>query len=72
MDQTQISSPVTKVVIAWGGVGVSFTFPMSEFAAMLAALYTSLMIGEWCWKRFARTFCERRGWVKPLQAPGAQ
>lgn len=73
MDQTQISSPITKVVIAWGGVGVSFTFSWGEFAAMLASLYTTLMIGEWCWKKFGRRLFERYFGLAPAQVkPGGE
>jgi hypothetical protein len=72
MDQTQISSPVTKVVVAWGGVVVSFTMDWPQFAGMLASLYTALMIGEWLWKHGVRSFCEKRGWVKPTKSKPSQ
>jgi hypothetical protein len=68
MDQSQISSPVTKVAIAWGGVGVSFTISWGDVPAILASIYSALMIGEWIWKHGARTFCERHFGLKPLPA----
>lgn len=73
MDQSSVSSPVTKLAIAWGGVGMSFTFSWGEFAAMLASLYTTLLIGEWLWKHGARKLLEKLGWLKelPPKAPKA-
>lgn len=36
-----------------------------DAAAMLAALYSILLIFEWLWKRIFRGIAERHGWVKP-------
>ena len=37
----------------------------SDFAAMVAAIYSVLLIGEWFWRRFGRSFCESHGWIAP-------
>ena len=51
----------TKATVAWGAVGIS---SWSDVAALLAALYTALLIVEWVWKRIARPAAEKRGLVK--------
>jgi hypothetical protein len=66
MDQGQISAPGTKLVIAWGGVVISFTTDWPQLAGMLASLYTALLIGEWLWKHGGRTLYQKH--VKPLFA----
>lgn len=56
-----VAAPAIKIVTAWAAVGIT---SWAEAASALAALYTLLLIIEWLWKRLARPFCERRGWVK--------
>jgi hypothetical protein len=57
-----VTHPIAKFITAWvAAIGVS---SWSDFAAMLAAIYTLLLVGEWLWKRVGRPFCEARGWVK--------
>lgn len=36
-----------------------------DVAAMLAALYSLVLLIEWGWKRIARPIFESRGWVAP-------
>lgn len=36
-----------------------------DVAAMLAALYSLVLIIEWVWKRIARPIAEAHGWVAP-------
>jgi len=61
---TSVASPGIKIATAWAAVGVT---SWAEFASVLAALYTMLLIGEWLWKRLIRPFCEKHGWVQRLQ-----
>ena len=56
----EVTHPAIKVASAWALVGVT---SWADFAAMLAALYSLLLIGEWFWKRCLRPFAERRGWI---------
>ena len=59
-----IHAPVAKAVSA--NVAAFFALnSWSDVAAVLAALYSVLLIVEWVWKRVARPYAERRGWVKP-------
>lgn len=45
-----------KAGIAWVGVGLAKLgiHQWSDFAAVLAALYTFLLICEWVWKRWKK------------------
>lgn len=59
---TSVSHPVIKVFTVWlATLGVT---SWGDLAAALAALYSLLLILEWCWKKFGRPFAESRGWVK--------
>lgn len=60
---TSVAQPVPKLITAWlAAIGIA---SWSDFAAMVAAVYSLLLIGEWIWKRFGRPYSERKGWVKP-------
>jgi uncharacterized protein HemY len=50
-----------KVVTVWAMVGIT---SWADVAAFLAAVYSALLILEWLWKKFLRTFCEQRGWLR--------
>lgn len=56
-----IAAPVAKAATAWAAVGIT---SWAEFASFLAAMYSLLLIGEWCWKRFLREMLVKRGWLK--------
>lgn len=58
---TTVALPGAKIASAWLAVGIT---SWSDAAAALAALYTVLLILEWVWKKLARPFAERRGWVR--------
>jgi hypothetical protein len=58
---SSVASPAIKIATAWAAVGIT---SWSDVAALLASLYTALLIGEWMWKRAIRPYCEQRGWVK--------
>ncbi len=59
---TSVAHPVAKVLSVWAAAfGIS---SWSDLAAFLAALYSLILIGEWCWKKFLRPCFERRGWLK--------
>lgn len=63
-DHGQISAPILKATSAWGVVAIT---SLADIASMLAAIYTLLLIGEWCWKKVVRPFAEARRWVKRLR-----
>lgn len=65
MDNNEISMPVAKATSAIAASAISW----SDMAAILAAVYTLLLIAEWLWKRLLRPFCERKGWIKPRTMP---
>jgi hypothetical protein len=57
-----VSHPVLKVITVWlAAFGIT---SWGDFAALMAAIYSVLLILEWCWKKFIRTCFENRGWVK--------
>ncbi|WP_312525496.1 hypothetical protein [Comamonas sp.] len=41
------------------------SIPWSTIASIVAALYTSLLICEWFWKKLWRPAFERWGWLAP-------
>lgn len=61
-DDSKISIPAVKVFSAWAAFGIT---SWSDVAALLAALYSLLLIGEWVWKRFGRDIAIRWGLIKP-------
>lgn len=58
-----VGMPAVKLASVWGAVAVT---SWADLAAMLAAIYTLILIGEWFFKKFIRPFCERHGWMKRL------
>ncbi len=56
-----IAAPVAKATTAWAAVGIT---SWSTFSSFLAAIYSLLLILEWCWKRFLRDQFVKRGWWK--------
>lgn len=61
-----IANPAAKVVSLWAVIGIT---SWTEAAAFAGFVYSLLLIGEWLWKKLARPFAERRGWIKPKQRP---
>lgn len=60
-----VDAPVMKVATAWmAAIGIA---SWSDFAAMLAAFYSLLLIFEWFWKKFWRPFLEDRGYIKRIK-----
>lgn len=54
-----------KIGTAWAAVGIT---SWADAASALAFIYTLLLLVEWVWKRLARPFMERRGWLRrPLR-----
>jgi pyrroloquinoline quinone (PQQ) biosynthesis protein C len=51
-----------KIASVWAFVGIS---SWADFAAMMAALYSLLMILNFCWDKFLKGWCIRAGWIKP-------
>jgi len=60
-EQGTIGSPVIKIVTSWGAVAVT---SWSDVAAILASIYTLILIGEWVWKKSLKPFLKRRGFIK--------
>lgn len=62
------ASAATKVVAVWTGVGIGQTaWTWADLAAILAAIYSAILIGEWIWRRIARPAFEKSGFVQPRQ-----
>lgn len=60
-----IAAPGTKIASAWAGVGASMWITTwADVAAVLASIYTLVLLSEWVWKKLLRPFAERRGWIK--------
>lgn len=52
---TSVAAPGAKIATAWGGVALaSLVDYMQIIASALAAIYTLILIGEWCYKKFWR------------------
>jgi hypothetical protein len=49
MQDSTVAAPIAKVVSAWALFGIT---SWSDAAAAAAFLYTMMLIGEWCWKKF--------------------
>lgn len=60
-NHTSVDYPMTKIATVLAAAGVA---TWADAAALLAALYTGILIGEWLWRRAIRPFCERRGWLE--------
>lgn len=60
-ENAEIAAPAAKVASAWALVGVT---SWADMAAFLAAIYSAILISEWCWKRFGRDLAKRWGLVK--------
>jgi len=41
------------------------SIPWGTIASIVAAIYTSLLICEWLWKKIVRPLAERWKWIKP-------
>lgn len=56
---------IAHVAVAW--VGVIFAklgiHTWSDLAAVLASIYTLLMIGDWVWRKWVRKWARKRGWT---------
>lgn len=52
-----------KLASVWAMVGIT---SWADAAAMLAAIYSALLIGEFAWKKVLRPFAENRGWLPRL------
>ncbi len=62
MENDGVAQPLAKAASAWALAGIS---SWTELASALAAIYTLLLIVEWCWKIAAA-----RGWIKPRRKHG--
>jgi hypothetical protein len=57
-DIKHLPAKAASVGAAWMG-GMTW----GEFASMLAAIYTGLLMIEWVWKRIGKPLAQRRGWI---------
>ena len=53
---------MTKIGSVWAMVGIT---SWADFAAALAAIYSLLMIADFAWKKFIRSWCIGMGWLPP-------
>lgn len=58
---TSVQAPGAKLAGLLALLGIS---SWTDAAALLAAVYSFVLICEWAWGRIFRPFCERRGWVE--------
>ena len=63
MEHTTIEAPVAKVATSITAVALG-ALSWSDIAAILAAIYSTLLISEWMWKRVFRPLAIRRRWIK--------
>jgi hypothetical protein len=61
-NSTEVTIPVLKVVSAWAAVGIT---SWTDIAAVLAAIYTALLLIEFLWKRVGRQIAVCYGWISP-------
>jgi len=66
MDSNDIQSPVAKVLSLWAVIGIT---SWADAAAFAAFVYSLILISEWVWKKLARPYSERRGWIAKRRAP---
>lgn len=57
-----IAVPAAKAASAWALVGGA-SLTLSEWASLAALIYTSVLLGEWIWKRIGRRMAINRGWI---------
>lgn len=55
-----IGSPIFKVASAWVAIGVT---SWADFASLLAAFYTLLLISEWFWKKILKPALIKYGYL---------
>lgn len=64
-----IAAPVIKVITVWSLVGLSSVQEAATWAALISSIvaitYTTILLGEWMWKRIFRSVFELLGWIKP-------
>lgn len=60
------ASAAAKVAAVWTGVGIGQTaWTWADLAAILAAIYSAILISEWVWKRIGRPAFEKSGFLQP-------
>jgi hypothetical protein len=71
---SDIQYPAEKVVTVWGAFGIATWADVSSaaqaIAAVLAGLYSLLLIGEWFWKKAWRPLLVKHGILAPIQPKG--
>ena len=68
MSSPNVEAPVVKVGSAWAAVLAGYGITTwGDVAALLAALYTALLMGEWVWKKWIRPFLEHMGLLTRLK-----
>lgn len=59
-----VANPAAKALSLWAAVGLT---SWTDVAALLAALYSLILIGEWIWKKWVRPGLECRGVIDRLK-----
>lgn len=56
-----VSAPGAKIASVLALVGIT---TWADFASVVAAIYTLILIGEWLFNRFGRPYFEHKGWMR--------
>ena len=69
MNNDEIHNQILKVGSAWGLFAIT---SWADFASVLAAMYSLLLISEWFWKKLWRPMLVRMGYLPALVLKKAQ
>ena len=61
-EQKEGAIAAMKLGSVWAAVGIT---SWADAAALLAAIYSALLIAEFLWKKLFRPMAEARGWMRP-------
>jgi len=61
-DQVVQAATAGSSYTTWAAINA---IPWGTIASIVAAVYTTLLITEWFWKKLWRPLAERQGWLKP-------
>ena len=55
VEHSDVAASAAKVTAVWTGVAIGHTqFSFADLAAILAAVYSALLIIDWFWRKFKR------------------
>lgn len=61
-DQVVQAATAGSNYTTWAAINA---IPWGTIASIVAAVYTTLLITEWFWKKLWRPLAERQGWLQP-------